>query len=39
MIKSDVKCIARTGPGGSFTACFKAPFTMIRLSFLHLNKL
>jgi hypothetical protein len=34
---SDVKCIARAGPGGSFTDCFKAPFTIILLSFLYLN--
>jgi len=37
MTNSDVKCIARTGPGGSFTDCFKAPFTIILLSFLHLS--
>lgn len=34
MTKSDVKCIERAGPGGSLTDCFKAPFTMILLSFL-----
>jgi len=37
MTNSDVKCIARTGPGGSLTDCFKAPFTIILLSFLYLG--
>lgn len=37
MTNSDVKCIARTGPGGSLTDCFNAPFTIILLSFLYLS--
>lgn len=33
-MNSDVKCNARAGPGGSLTDCFRAPLTIIRLSFL-----
>lgn len=33
-MNSDVKCNARAGPGGSLTDCFKAPLTIILLSFL-----
>lgn len=37
MTNSEVKCNARAGPGGSLTDCFKAPFTIIRLSFLYIK--